>query len=559
MAYESRYWRRFTRQVDLASKYIFYERLWEDGQYFKRRNQEKKGEELLTIYENVQKNISDFKGEVHDIRYGVSGLESLAEREYDKEVGLLREVFGVNIPEDSLKTVEGTREFIEAFNTCLQTKAVFERNRELLLDGRNTKQIISYFPTYFAQAFEEKWNNSAAQELANGVVNEVGLENVINSWIPGVLTRAVEIMFTKAKSELGQEQYDDAYKELIQFIGSVEDKNSFISQLFDIYGMKTFAKDLAKELKEGGFGSKQKRKVHNDIYGKANQIVSVNMPQKGGLAAEALAALMGQALSSVVGKNGVTVTAKRTGQTGIKTDFMISFGIDTQPIDEILNSIGTTSREANIEAFEKINEYLKGLDDRYIVYGNAKNYLPSTISSSGFSAGDKLTAENLIPVLQKIDKNANTLVGALLNTGEGAVGANPELKDALVHTLMGDIAIMLVDDYETVGDKARKGAKAVHLLDLNGIYIPTSFFLQLCAKAIVKTTKEAEEVIKVTISAPEIRFKTREEQSKWMNKNPGKSPWGAQKKFALKRTKVSYSFLKNFKALIETYLGQEKN
>lgn len=549
MGYKSRFWRAFDRQKLLSGKYVFYNRLLKNGnQLIKKGGEdEKKGKELVAMYENAKKELERLQTNLTEIDYGVSGLLTLADNEYQKERKLLEEIFGVSGLTDQLNLddVASTQNFMDALNATLQTREVFERNKELLTEGNDIqKLIITYFPTYFGRAFKESWENIIQKRIVESFITGESVENCIEEEIPIILARAVEMMFKEADSELRNGSHKSAYEKFLNQIGTLEDKNSFVRQLYEIYGIKNFAAQIKEKL----FSGQEAKKAREAVQARATEIISVNFDQKGGFAYEALSALIGQSLE--VSNKGVTISSTRTGQTTAKADVMVTIDVNPEPILEIVEGLSNTSREKNIAAFKQISDHLKKVDGGYVIYQNAKNYLPKTAKGEGFRAGDTLTAEKLIPILRNIDRNANTLVGALLNTAKGAVGADEELKNKISKALMGDIALMLFDDYQTIGDKVRTGARVIHILNLNGIYVPMSLFLKMSARAI-ENSLENEIVVKT--STKPILFPKQRDQDRWMAKNNA-SPWQHQKEKALETTTISYRFLRNFQEIISQYL-----
>ena len=246
----------------------------------------------------------------------------------------------------------------------------------------------------------------------------------------------------------------------------------------------------------------------------------------------------------------------RGGGYGIKPDNMYLYGIDAGPIVDVLERIKDTDREHNIEKAEEINNYLQTLDDGFIIYSNAKNYTMSTkfFKESGFSAGAEISAQTYLEVMKKVNKNVRTFIGVMINSMKGAVGENMDLYDTVCQNLAQDIAMMLFDDYETVGKDLRKtGVKSIHIMDLNGVFLPLSFFLDLMARAIDEIGRTPEGLVKVEYKTPKkIKYDTNEEIRQARAR--GEAPWALQKEEALRDTKISYHFLKDFRDILSQYM-----
>ena len=114
--------------------------------------------------------------------------------------------------------------------------------------------------------------------------------------------------------------------------------------------------------------------------------------------------------------------------------------------------------------------------------------------------------------------------------------------------------MMLFDDYETVGKDLRKtGVKSIHIMDLNGVFLPLSFFLDLMARAIDEIGRTPEGLVKVVYKTPKkIKYDTNEEIRQARAR--GEAPWALQKEEALRDTKISYHFLKDFRDILSKYM-----
>ena len=89
--------------------------------------------------------------------------------------------------------------------------------------------------------------------------------------------------------------------------------------------------------------------------------------------------------------------------------------------------------------------------------------------------------------------------------------------------------------------------------------VPLSVFLTMLANAVERAETDVDDFVKVVITTPEIEFKDYAAQKAWMaNPTKGyeaKSAWSYQRDEALKKTRISVNFLKEFRAFI-TSLGK---
>ncbi len=146
---------------------------------------------------------------------------------------------------------------------------------------------------------------------------------------------------------------------------------------------------------------------------------------------------------------------------------------------------GSENRAKNVQAIEKLYEDLKDVRNGFIVYSSAKNYTYND-KFGGFSAGQEQNIGNFLEMMEDVShstkKNYKTLMGIILQLGEGAIGEKVLNKDNIENLLAQNIALFLFDDFQTLGGES-PGPTAIHLMDLNGIYVPLSFILVLLSFA----------------------------------------------------------------------------
>ena len=149
-------------------------------------------------------------------------------------------------------------------------------------------------------------------------------------------------------------------------------------------------------------------------------------------------------------------------------------------------------------------------------------------------------------------------MGIILQLGEGAIGEKVLNKDNIENLLAQNIALFLFDDFQTLGGES-PGPTAIHLMDLNGIYVPLSFILFLLADAIRFAREDVSrirDVASVRINVSPILFPTAADQRKWEKENEATpiEAWNEQRYQAQKSTTIRAHFLKNFQQIITSFL-----
>jgi hypothetical protein len=87
---------------------------------------------------------------------------------------------------------------------------------------------------------------------------------------------------------------------------------------------------------------------------------------------------------------------------------------------------------------------------------------------------------------------------------DGAVYS--DLKDDLEQELCEKMAYFLFDDVLTIGKDTTAAGHAIHLLMLDGIYIPLSYLFFLMARAIEDVERDPDDIFKITITPGSIAF-----------------------------------------------------
>lgn len=544
MATPTQFQKKYERSKSLADMYVYYERLKQDG--------------YTQLYYTVKKNLGIQRGSLKELQKTSENLRRMGAIEKAKETAFIQKVFHkpISVDFDNRKSV---KEFIDVLNEAMNFKDLYKRNLQLLLKTDKQKTTISYFPSYFIQAWNAYsdilWEKVASEFERTGRSLDMIFEEQLKKDMNFLVVDSIERMF-RAQPELGQEaqQYADAYKALLGNIGTIDTPGSLAQQFKDIYKLDALGDSLKKALKA------EKEKISLESYKKAGESkkfkdsLKIQQGQRGGIALEAIENLCVQVISQM--KINGKVEAIRGGGYGIKSDNMYLYGIDTEPIVDVLERIKDTDREHNIEKAEEINKYLRTLDDGFIVYSNAKNYTMSTkfFKEAGFSAGAEISAQTYLEVMKKVNKNVRTFIGVMINSMKDAVGENMDLYDIVCQNLAQDIAMMLFDDYETVGkDLQKTGVKSIHIMDLNGVFLPLSFFFDLMARAIDEIGKTPEELVKVEYRTPKkIKYDTNKEIQQARAR--GEAPWASQKEEALRDTKISYHFLKDFRDILSQHM-----
>lgn len=515
----------------LGELYVFYKRV---------------GEVYPTLGKYVRSDALRILNQTKKYSRESESVYAMAKAEFNKEKKLLTEKFGVTLSLDYYDRAlsgRGFKEVVEALNTVINLKEVYERNKILIKHTRGNKAVFSYFPTYFMQAWDERAEDVQeewANELKRTTDMAEALRIVLDKMLPEILDLGIKKMLNGPEVELNiiPSELKDAYTSLISEIGNMSQAGSIANQLYKAYQLEELKESLAKEITEAI--------DVRTLRGAADKKIKTNLHQRGGYTLEAIETAIFQQMTRTRGGK-----AHHTGQLGMKADNILTLGIDSTLLEEAFERAGN-NREKNIKALSELGDKISKLNDGFIVYSSDKNYTLNR-GFSGFSAGQE---ERIQPFLTRIYKNStslNTLIGAINQLGKGAM--LEEKEDAFEQMLAQDVAYMLFDDYTTIGE-ADAGGRSIHVMNLNGIMIPLSMILHLLAEAIDATDDEnfIRRIVDVKIKVPEIEFKEDADQRAWEVANPEENAWDYQRQQTLRKSTIQAKFLSSFRTIVREFL-----
>ena len=408
---------------------------------------------------------------------------------------------------------------------------------------------MSYFDYYFDIAYKEAQDDLVDKireaYIANnkrGGINRA-IEEVLKRNLPEIVRKALEKMFGEAdvedwNSKKGPKidaDLKDAYKELLPYLKDSSIGNDFISSLIKHYKLDSLADDIIKG----------RRNYRAGAWSRAVKDISIkHRGGKGvtGLGAEDLETAIGKILEDTF-----NVKVLHTGDTKIKPDLTFVFDMDTKPIEKILSSENLGNRREDVQAAIEVERIMSSVTEGFLVYSNAKDYQPTFIKKQGYSAGSPINLSTWDDMMRAgfVQKGRDLIFMALqLIHGAVGMGKDGQVKAAFARA----IASALFDDFKVIGSKDL-GKNTIHLLNLNGIYIPLSFYFHLLYKAFYNAAQEEiSKLVQVDIKLPHgIEFPRLRDERKWRQEHPGESHWNEQSHTALDSITVEYHFFKGFK------------
>ena len=519
----------------------------------------------LAATEDVQ--FKAYMKEVTNLEAISAQFGAMADGELAKEMALINEKFGAGVT-GNYEDKGFAKRLITAINECMGMKEIFERNLALIKESSGgQKNVMSFFPTYF----QHVWNEHAETIYNEATANFVGADQVtldtafadaVNAKLPDLVKEALLIMMEDAKVETGihkdREKYQQAYAEMADALRKGQaGSNEFIQAFINNYKLN----QIADAIKDAAVDTSQIQSIVGKNK-KAPVNIQAQVAQRAGIAMEDVLTYMQnivfEGLANVTGSETIKVSGKAfaTGGTKMKSDVTTVLDIPFDALEDWLNSNDFGNRQKNVEAALKLEEKLKEFNDGFITYTNAKNYtLNSNFENggegrmAGFSAGSAISLETFSSIMSTMGVAADQIIRSCMQLIPGAIGDDQMEQAKIMMARM--IATALFDDFNTIGVVETSGAKSIHLLDLNGVLLPLSFYLHLLSKAFadVAALDVAKGLVEVEITTP----------AKVMYDHPapyGESEiyWSTQATAARKGINVSWHFLSSFKSIMSQFM-----
>lgn len=476
--------------------------------------------------------------------------------------------------------VQGEKQFKYALD---RIQMAIKKSKETKADGTKYKNLAptmsAVFMSYLTSAFTAHMRDIAkALPLTQGVAYwKANLDQIVEDSIDEAMRKMLEE--SEANSELDQiygdatqwKEIGEAYRSLTIFQQQM--KHMIKTQLnldqlrtfFDSAEGKTvYKKTKRNKKKTGGFAEK---------IGWKSQQLSNNI---GGNVQEYIVTLIDEALPK-----GVTITERGStvmqGKT-MRIDAMQFFQY-TAEVDANLNNLfyemeGYLSQATSLQnAAERFQQFydrnLAGLskENFYTVSNIKMGSLGSGFS--GFHNGGKIQLSELGNYIAAagIDAGkAQDFINVAYNTLSGAIfeDRREEVTEDIKRIIIGAAARLLFDDWSTIGVE-NTGTQILNFFNINGIIIPSSYFLIGLGKAMQKAATEMNNVSNSWFSVSEFHLPTTVvyQYGAWRNfgttnEQIKRGIWDAWNKQAETAAKESYfvtKFLYNFKSIINGILS----
>lgn len=502
-------------------------------------------------------------------------LISLGQAEMNKEMALIEAATGMQ-----MSGQEDIKLFIQRFNEVLMGKKQFEEAVFRLEDALTAPEvqyraptIASWFTSYLGEALNKNINIFIGRNVTSLIDQNFSVwEAELDAIIDKSINQAFKNMLTKMTEVEGKELYgtSEAWKEVYKASQSIDGFSDYFRDMIrskiDFSKIKSLLQNDSIKVK-----NKSNRGVRKVID--SQQGLNLRSGRKsrsiGGSVQEYIMSAvtaLGDAASSA-SSTGSRVFSSDKMKTDNVTVFSFSQEINVEKMaSNIANQLNEAMNDASslndaAEIMRKFyNQHLSQLNDSFIVYGSTKSYTLSD-SFKGFHGGGERKLSDAVAIIQQAgigDSGAvDNYIKAAYNTGEGAIFADERdgIQEDLKIALMSAVAELLFDDWVSIGEVSRGGAKAIHVLQLEGLQIPISVFLTAAGKAMVSAASDMEKIIKVRVKLPGKILYEEPIETAGGHMSEILSKWNEQAQAAENDSVFSIEFLKNFKTIISEWIN----
>lgn len=536
----------------LASKFVFYDQLKNyDPGTIQRSLYESAiatGEAVLAL--NKPESRAEFIA---------SNLRAQARNEAQKDIKLLNTYFGGNYNLDDVYDKQFGKELTIALNEALNLKDIFQRNYDRIVnekgDGRAAKVTISsVMESYVITEIRNSWP-TICNHILNRLAESNGeysiakaVEEEFNSpYIEKVVGRALDKALASPTWTGGT---DNPFKELVDYLNTHQDRRNYIiAKMWQYLGIDKLKQNMIENITN----SEQLKNFKNSRKNsKVNLTTSIKGGVQQGLMAEALSQVISEA-SIKLNTGNSKFTTEQVGSIGAKPDVVVGFQLNVDTITGIMTNdrFNGADREMNRKRFIEVNEHLKRLNKGMIIYSNVKDYAlgQNFKRRGGFSTGGDMKLDTYANIMKKT--KASEFVGAIANAMDEAVFGDEKHRQAILEMITQDMANFLFDDVFTVGKEMTDGATAIHLMNLDGVYIPVSYLLLLLAEAFEQEDKKNyRDIFYPTIRYTKILYphggEGHEGDNKWTYDD-----WLKQRNDALNKITIGATFARSFVDIVK--------
>jgi len=481
----------------------------------------------------------------------LANLQTLINAARAAELAFLRDT-GINLENPNASNV--FRKMNEIFNS----RQTFERGLQYMKSIANSgkdmrkeqmyRDVSRYFGTYLKKTLKTYLKQYLKQDIVKMSPSQ------INSLINNIIGEALQLTYKQVQDYINKDtnairgkfgnsnKGKAAIRENEKEIQAVSDMIQTIQKLqrdgaFENYG-HLFGLDV-ESLKEMTNRQDRRYKIKLDKKKYDGAQVDANF---GGNILELITSVVAAEIGNTnIANSGLKITGVHTGQMNqMKADTMLFVGRGTINPDDYLQYINDGFDSVRMQNIDAMSNYLKKLEDniKHVIMISDKNYSIKA-GFGGINTQEKMNLETAGMMLSQFGVGQiPELINYLANCGPQMVQGpvNGEVRTEL-QTLIG---YFLFDHLEIQVSGSKPGPNVVNLLNVSGIYIPLSTYLEGIYNSIQNAMSNPSSFVTVTIS-----LGGETEQSDWTAAN-----WGSFRQSHETESFISYRILRNIAEFI---------
>ena len=484
-----------------------------------------------TIYPGL---IGNNKGAV--VSKALINLQSIINAARTAELAFLTDT-GIDLKDPNASNI------LRQMNRILNSQDTFERGmkymKSMAASGKDIQKnemyrdVSRYFGSYLVKTLKSHLRRFVSADIVKMSPGQI--EQLINDIIGDALVETYKQVkdfvnedrgkirgkFGKAKTK-GEEKEVRAINDMIEVIKTLQGTGAF-KKYGHLFGLTL--ENLTE--KDRRVGIKLKKSKFSGAHVDANF---------GGNILELITSVVAAEIGNTnISNSGLTITGMHTGQMNqMKADTMLFVGkgiINPADYMDFVNKEYDSVRMQNIDAMDR---YLKKLNEnlKHVIMISDKNY-SITANFGGIAAQEKMDIGSAMGMLSRFGVgNAMELLNYLANCGPSMVqgDVNGEVRTEL-QTM---IAYFLFDHLEIkVSGGRAPGPNVVNVLNVSGIYIPLSVYLEGLYNSLKNAMGNPSSFVNVSIS-----LGGETEQPVWTA-----GTWGAFRKSHETESFISYRIL----------------
>lgn len=505
-------------------------------------------------YANLHASIKNYMSYLPGINYSqsVENVKEMAIQERKKENLALKRIFGRSMsginPEDLQVS-----ELVECFNLFLNSAERFERNLALIRESNGQKNTTSFYDFYFTEAFNDPTTLALIEQEILKQPNcftdlPSAAKVAINKLLPQIMEKGFKKL-AEAKVESGiknnVDKYQNAYEELVKAFEILNNSsNIYVQQISKIYGLDQVIADYSQQIRLTKDNKLDKRSIN--LKKKAVSKTYKQSAQRSGDFGEVIEEMITN-LNAGMKKNfqgkdlriDASLTAKRIGELGGATDVIASIKMPTEELAKLDEFDKNKSKISRVEKFTEFTNNLKQYKNSLIIHISSKNYALGK-NFNGFKT-TTMSAESLDYTLNTAGINIDNLVSMIVQLCDEAIGAEMGVKDRIENEIAQYFAYIFYDDVQTIGEQmtTKSQGLSIHVLDLNGVIVPLSVFLNFLANAM--RSENVRSAVDVNIDLGRILYPEK-------NTPSTQQDWITQRNSALNKKGITVHFLSQVKS-----------